>query len=209
MKEKASKNTNIWIKNKIGDPTATMVRRIYWKDDHIKQTRFHFHTSEFPQLTIPSSKRKKKSHTHDASTAAITHKQILTHLIRKTQRCKKTKTQKLQLKYKKAQKKVKIFKGFKLITLVERSAFSKMGLQENIVTEAWYSETPQSVYLASRKCVKIEKVDKTKPAKPTHLILDLILNAILPSPLIGTHFILSQLPPQTSHTNRHTLSFSS
>ncbi|KAE8668967.1 hypothetical protein F3Y22_tig00112281pilonHSYRG00348 [Hibiscus syriacus] len=58
------------------------------------------------------------------------------------------------------------------ITVLERSEVSKIGLQEKIVMEDWYSEKPSSVNLARRKCTKSEKADRTKPTKPIHFILD-------------------------------------
>ena len=75
------------------------------------------------------------------------------------------------------------------VTLAEKSAFSKIGLQENIVIEDWYSAKPSSVNLASKKCTKMEKVERTRPTRPTHFILDFIF----PSPFI-----------ENSHTNTHT-----
>lgn len=57
-----------------------------------------------------------------------------------------------------------------------------MGLQEKIVTDDWYSETPSSVNLARKICTKREKADRINPTNPTHFNLD--LNFIFPSPFI-------------------------
>lgn len=70
-----------------------------------------------------------------------------------------------------------------------------MGLQEKMVMEDLYSETAiPSVYLARRKWVKIEKVDRTRPNNPTHLSFDLKTTALpspAPPPLAGrTHFMV-------------------
>lgn len=81
------------------------------------------------------------------------------------------------------------------ITGVGRSAFSKMGLQEKMVMEDLYSETALPyVYLARRKWVKRENVERTRPNKPTHFSLDLKSTAFASPPppaLAGeTHFMV-------------------
>lgn len=69
------------------------------------------------------------------------------------------------------------------LTVGEKSACSKTGLQEKIVTEDWNSEIPSWVNLARKKWVKREKAERTIPTKPTHFILD--FNTISPFPFIA------------------------
>lgn len=103
---------------------------------------------------------------------AIKNKRIITEIMKITN----------QESYK--NKKDQIFNINEDITLVKRSAFSKMGLQEKMVIADWYSVIlPSSLYLANKKCVKRENAERTSPTKPTHFNFDLNTTTF-PSPFI-------------------------
>ena len=69
------------------------------------------------------------------------------------------------------------------LTFGGKTACSKTGLHEKIVTEDWNSEIPSWVNLARKKWVKRENAERTIPTKPTHFILDFI--TISPFPFIA------------------------